>query len=239
MSQFNVVLYAFTEVPECLVLRICAKLDAEHRCQCHPNRTCVVRLAGNNSSIQHTIEEKVCEDVRRHGLRDLRVPDHVRRETDGGVYHIGVCGGIEDPRDAPCVRLVGLPVDRDVLEDSSGWPSNNGDREAFSCLSHIWTTTEAPQCPENSGTKVFEKSSEVFDGRERCDKRSQCASECGITVSYIPEKGPSDDGRRCLVRAVVVNYRGESEKNVRSDSESGEGKDNSGDDAVDRPQVQR
>ena len=80
----------------------------------------MLRLARNHSSTQQTTEKKDREDMGRQSTRNLQIPNHVSSEPDGGIYHVGVRGRIEDPRDAADVYLVIVPVNGSILEDPGG-----------------------------------------------------------------------------------------------------------------------
>jgi len=72
-------------------------------------------------------------------------------------------------------------------------------------LRESWGTTKPVQNTVKSRTNKTGDSSEVFDGREGCNKRSQRASDCSVTALQVPDGGPDED-ERCLVGAIVVEF---------------------------------
>ena len=79
-------------------------------------------------------------------------------------------------------------------------------------LHYSWNATETLQSTANSRTKTTGDSSEVFDGREGWDERSQRSSDCSVAALQVPEGDLDEDRGGCLVGAIVVDCCCESEE---------------------------
>ena len=98
-----------------------------------------------------------------------RLPDRLRGKPGSGEYHIGICGGVENPRDTTDICLADIPSNGDALEDPSGWCHNRGKWYVLYPPHCGWSTTNALQHASNS---VAEAPNNLPEGFDR--------GECGI-----------------------------------------------------------
>jgi len=225
---------AVAEAPEVPSLRLYAELNAEYRCQGHSDHIRMLQLPRNRSPIRQALEKMIRKNAGRDDIRDLRVQNHVCDEPGRAKDDVAIGGGIEHPRDATCVRLTDLPVDGDLPEEPSGWFHDG-----------VWYLLQVYRCTRdaarvlqrilNSGTKTSEETG--VETSKGCCTVSHRAGEGGVITCKVSGEGPDESGRRCLVGAIVVERRSESEEGVRGEPEQREAEDDPGNGAVDRPEV--
>ena len=75
------------------------------------------------------------------------------------------------------------------------------------------------------------------DASSRCPKGLQGVGKGGVALCYVSDGGPSDDGRRCLVRAVIREHCCKSEDAITNNPKDCEGKDDPSNSVTDHPEM--
>ena len=145
----------------------------------------------------------------REDIRDLRVQNRVCSELGRAKDDVAIGGVIKHPRYATYICLVALPVDADFPEVPGEWFCDGGSRvlNVHGCvLNAARVLQRTSKTPEHLSGLLHETGVETSKG---CCAMPHRAGEGGVVVCQVSAEGSDEDGRWCLVGAVV-RHRSES-----------------------------
>jgi len=173
----------------------------------------------------------------RDDTGDLRVPSCVYSELGRVEDCVTIGVGIERPRDATCICLTSLPIDKDTPVEVET-RSRNGEwypgpriRSPAQVVQHTPNSETEPlsQRPPGAG---------VSPGR-RFRVRQHRVGGGGATTRQESYDGSADDGKWGLVGTIIVGRGNEGEESVRDAPGERKAENGPGDGAADGPEVHR